>query len=183
MNFANRLDKLKDKVSGSVVEKVLGAPPQRIVTHAPSVARGKGLLPARIVEEQVGDIPEVAGLKWGEPFKPEAGVTFLASAQGFDLLTHTSENTRRQTAFRIARYLQSQPRWLAAGSDRSERSVAMEILCHAHPVNNDRSMSIEYYMRDTQSFRCRLIGFELLNDPPPDTPAPPDEVPVDDVQE
>lgn len=175
-NFLDTLGGLKEKITGSTVPKVLGAPQNEVIVRAPAIQRGAAQQAAGKSQlEATPDISEVNSLFWGDP-KPGGGVTILTSKAGFALLRDDNNWIALQTARRIAAYVMAKPRWMEAQSDRSQNSVTNEILCHAFFF--DEQMSIEYFLGDTQTTRCLIAGYPLENDPPSDTPAPPDDVPV-----
>lgn len=170
-NFLDTLAGLKTRVTGLTANKVLGAPPGEVTVRSSAVQLGAHQAAASSNRGQDGEIPEVQMLFWGEP-KPGGGVTIFTSKEGFALLQDESESVRFQAAHRIARWVMSQQRWRAANSPRSQNSVVNEILCHAHWVNDDPDMSVEYVVDSTQQVGCLLIGFPLGEDPPSGTPVP-----------
>ena len=174
-NFLDTLAGLKETITGSTIPKVLGAPKDEVIVRAPAIKRGATQQAAGETGlEATPDISEVRSLFWGSR-APGGGVTIYTTKAGYDLLNDDNKWKALQTARKIAAYVMAKPRWKEAQSDRSINSVANEILCHV--AFFDDQMSIEYYLSDTQTTRCMLIGYPL-EDSPPDEPAPPDDVPV-----
>lgn len=169
--FLDALAGLKTRVTNLTATKVLGAPAGEVIVRAPAVGFGAQQAAERKSNHQKGEIPEVRMLFWGDP-KPGGGVTIFTTTEGFALLQDDNEFVRWQTAHRIAAWVMSQSRWLDAKSARSRNSVANEILCHAHWLVDDSDMSVEYVPNPTQKAECWALGFELGEEPPPETPAP-----------
>jgi hypothetical protein len=169
--FLDALAGLKTRVTSLTATKVLGAPPGEVLVRAPAVRLGAQQAAENRSNHQPGEIPEVRMLFWGAA-QPGGGVTIFTTTQGFALLQDENEFVRWQTAHRIAAWVMSQSRWIETKSPRSRSSVANEILCHAHWLVGDSDMSVDYVTDPLQKVECRALGFELDEEPPPDTPAP-----------
>ena len=169
--FFDALAGLRTRVTSLTATKVLGAPPGEVIVRAPAVRFGSQQAAEGRSNHQKGEIPEVRMLFWGAP-NPGGGVTIFTTKQGFALLQDDNEFVRWQTGHRIAAWVMSQSHWIEARSPRSQNSVASEILCHAHWLVDDYRHERGLRPDPIQKAECWALGFELGEEPPPETPAP-----------